>query len=199
MDSRKRLAEGPAAAGNRFDDPPLGDGDHMRLLIDGYNLIRQSPTLGPAFEADPERARQELIGLLALYRKKRGHAVTLVFDAGASIHLGAESSQEAGVRLVYTAQGQTADEAIARRTARLGTGVVVVTSDRDLARTCQRAGAEVMSSAEFEVHVYASLTDGAEPPQEDDEPRTRHYTRKKGPAKRAKKRDRQRKRTLDKL
>jgi len=171
----------------------------MRLLIDGYNLIRQSPTLGPAFDADPATARQELIGLLALYRKKRGHTVTVVFDAGGSVHLGAESSQEAGVRLVYTAQGQTADEAIARRSARLGTGVVVVTSDHDLARTCQRAGAEVMSSAEFEAHVYASLTDAGEPPEEDDQPRTRHYTRKKGPAKRAKKRDRRRSRKLDKL
>ncbi|MBU0516440.1 MAG: NYN domain-containing protein [Proteobacteria bacterium] len=171
----------------------------MKLIIDGYNLIRRSPSLGPAFDADPETARRELIGLLALYRKKRGHTVTVVFDAAASVHLGAESSQEAGVRLVYTAQGQTADEAIVRRTARLGTGAVVVTSDRELARSCERAGAEVMSSAEFEAHVYASLTDAVEPPEDDDEPRTRHDTRKKGPAKRAKKRDRQRRRKLQKL
>ncbi len=170
-----------------------------RILIDGYNLIRQSPTLGASFEADPETARQELIELLALYQRKRRHVVTVVFDGAGSIHLAAESSRQAGVKVVFSAQGQTADEVIARRAREWGEGAVVVTSDRELARSCQRAGAEVMSSPEFEAHLYQALTETGQPTEEEAAPRSRQTTKKKGPSRRAKKRDRRRERHLEKL
>jgi predicted RNA-binding protein with PIN domain len=170
-----------------------------KVLIDGYNLIRQSPTLGASFEADPETARRELIELLAPYQRKRRHAVTVVFDGAGSLHLAADSSRQAGVKVVFSAQGQTADEEIARRAQKLHEGTVVVTSDQELARACRRAGAEVLSSPEFEAHLYQVLTDTGRSDEEEDAPRSRPDTRKKGPARRAKKRDRQRQRHLEKL
>jgi predicted RNA-binding protein with PIN domain len=171
----------------------------VKLLIDGYNLIRQSPALGASFEADPETSRRELIELLALYQKKRRHAVTLVFDGTGSPNLSSQSSRQAGIKIVFSAQGRTADELIARRARELREGAVVVTSDQELARTCQGFGAQVMSSPQFEAHLYRALTDDPEAPEDEDAPRARQSTRKRGPAKRAKKRDRQRQRRLEKL
>jgi predicted RNA-binding protein with PIN domain len=170
-----------------------------RVLIDGYNLIRQSPTLSASFESDPQTARQELIELLALYQRTRRHQVMVVFDGAGSIHLAPESTRRAGVKVVFSAQGQTADEVIARRADKGGEGTVVVTSDRELARACERAGAQVMSSPRFEAHLFEALTETGGPDEDDDLSPGRQTTRKKGPSRRAKKRDRQRERRLEKL
>lgn len=167
-------------------------------MVDGYNLIRQSMAWGPVFDSDPETARGDLIDILGSYRKNRGHEVTVAFDGMDSYHLSPEEHRQAGVKVIFSARHQSADDLIAELAARLGPGTVVVTSDRGLGDRCLAHGAEVMPSAEFEAHLMGVLLGGgAEPESEDVEPSL--STRKKGPSRRLKKRDRRRRSRLSKL
>jgi len=52
----------------------------MLILIDGYNLIRQSDTLRNYERQSLEEGRRALIAKLIEYEKRRRHKITVVFD-----------------------------------------------------------------------------------------------------------------------
>jgi len=53
----------------------------LHLIIDGYNLIRQSPWLSLLDARDLEAGREALLQSLADYRQRRlQHKITVVFD-----------------------------------------------------------------------------------------------------------------------
>ena len=54
----------------------------MLILIDGYNLIRQSDILRNYERQSLEAGRRALISKLIEYEKKKGHKITVVFDGG---------------------------------------------------------------------------------------------------------------------
>ncbi|MDO8786291.1 MAG: NYN domain-containing protein, partial [Syntrophales bacterium] len=49
----------------------------MHIIIDGYNLIRQSDFLRRIERISLEEGRKTLIRTMSLYRKQRGHRVTI--------------------------------------------------------------------------------------------------------------------------
>lgn len=107
----------------------------MRVWVDGYNLIRRSP-LADLERGGLEPARERLIELLRLYRRRRGHDIVVVFDGrerGGPPRLPAPGTP--GVRVVYA---PSADEAIV---AAARPGTLVVSSDGELCRRAERAGA----------------------------------------------------------
>ncbi|MEQ8213875.1 MAG: NYN domain-containing protein, partial [Smithellaceae bacterium] len=52
----------------------------MHIIIDGYNLIRQSDSLRRYERQSLEAGRQALISRLIEYKRKKGHKITVVFD-----------------------------------------------------------------------------------------------------------------------
>lgn len=119
----------------------------MLIWVDGYNVIRRTP-LAELEGAGLEPARERLIELLKLYRRRRGHDVVAVFDGrgrgdgparGRGSARGGSPAAAAvaarGVRVLYAA---SADDLIA---ANARPGQLVVSSDRDLCRRAQQAGA----------------------------------------------------------
>ena len=52
----------------------------IHIIIDGYNLIRQSPTLSRLDRQDIASGREALVARLAAYRKLKPHRITVVFD-----------------------------------------------------------------------------------------------------------------------
>jgi len=76
-------------------------------------------------------------------------------------------------------------------------GLLVVTSDRELGRRVEAEGAEVMKTKRFH-EALMSAKFGA-PPDDPDDDAPRTGTKKKGPARRPKKRDRARERRERKL
>ena len=52
----------------------------MHIIVDGYNLIRQSDALRQYERISLEEGRRALVRSLADYRKLRGHRITVVFD-----------------------------------------------------------------------------------------------------------------------
>ncbi|MBN2396950.1 MAG: NYN domain-containing protein [Deltaproteobacteria bacterium] len=176
----------------------------MHIIIDGYNLIRQSDSLRRIERLGLERGRSELIRRVAAYRRSKGHRVTVVFDGWLDGSAKEERLREDGVTVIYSRRGETADEVI-KRMARVerGTELVVVSSDREVADAVTRAGGVAISSPEFEERMggkeIASMPSDDEAPEENDGITPRSGTRKKGTARRRSRRERQVRRRLSKL
>lgn len=168
----------------------------LKLLIDGYNVIKQSPSLRQFDALDLEKGRVALLEKLAAYRTVRGHKITVVFDGWGSSHLGSRDMSQGGITVVFTKKGETADEWIIRRLGELREGAVV-TSDRGIRGHAERVGVPSISSGEFERKMdeafYADLK-GINL----DEMESAGYVQK-GPAKRLSRKERRKKSIWDRL
>ena len=171
------------------------------ILIAGYNLIRSSAGLTRMESASLEKGRLALIHRLAEYKKIKGHTVTVVFDAALTDNTAVEEDRMAGIRILYSEGGQTADEIIIDLAQKLKDRVVVVSSDKQILHAAKMAGAGLMESEAFEKKLNTAVLYGAKPPVEAalkaaPTHHKRWITMKKGPARRLPKAKR---RTLAKL
>jgi len=121
----------------------------MRIIVDGYNLIRLSG-FRQYERISLEEGRKALIRSLAAYRKKRGHSITVVFDGWLGGSPNEERDCEEGLEIIYSRIGEKADEVIKRLAARGEEEVTIVTSDREIATYAAHRGKSVVSSATFE-------------------------------------------------
>lgn len=160
----------------------------IHLIIDGYNLIRQSPELVDLEAQDLQSGRQALLQKLAAYRRVRHHRITVVFDGWASGELTEGRDRYQGILIIYSRRGEPADEVIKRLAAREGQRALVVTSDREILDYAAYQGATAISVPEFESRLQLAMT-GEEDLSAEEEPIFRH-THKKGPAYRAPKKKR---------
>lgn len=118
------------------------------LLVDGYNLIYSHPRLSSLVERDPESAREELLGELApLASPSNYQAVTVVFDAAGSRNPEPVLEERAGMSVIFTRRGQSADAFIEGAARRMASDVdmEVATSDRILGSLAARFGALILS------------------------------------------------------
>lgn len=122
----------------------------MHIIIDGYNLIRQSPSLQQFETRSLEEGRNELIRRLSRFKKERGHKVTVVFDGWISGSPQEERYNESGITVIYSRQGEQADEVIKRMVRKGKSSAVVVTSDKSIADAATRNGGTAIPSPEFE-------------------------------------------------
>jgi predicted RNA-binding protein with PIN domain len=165
----------------------------IHIVVDGYNLIRQSRTLSAEERLDVERARRALNRRLARYQKIKGHPVTVVFDGARGSNPSPVTLREEGVLTVYSGHRASADEIIMRMADQRPGGMVVVTSDRAVADYASNRGAVVMSSPEFEARM--ELTEMTEQSAMEEEPDKesrggRITTLKKGPSRRPSRKER---------
>ncbi len=169
----------------------------IHLIIDGYNLIRQSPRLSPLDASDLEAGREALLESLAAYRRSRPrHQVTVVFDGWQAGDLKETRDLFQGVRVIFSRRGERADEVIKRLLARERQRALVVSSDRELQECADRVGAAWVGAGHFET---AYLSGNSEDLSDDVDDLPRQGTKKKGPARRKSKRERQRQQRLKKL
>ena len=77
----------------------------MHIVIDGYNLIRQSRRLSAIEEVDLQAGREALVNELAAYRRLKPFRVTVVFDGGDAISGLPRRDRSKGIRLRYSAAG----------------------------------------------------------------------------------------------
>ena len=162
----------------------------LHLIIDGYNLIRQSAALARVDHRDITAGRDALLRRLAAYRRLKPHRVTVVFDGAGAPEATPERDQVMGVRVVFSRHGENADAVIARMARQEGEKALVVTSDRGLARAAEAGGATVLDSLDFEARVAMAVALGGDDGPRDAEPARRVSTRKKGQGRRLPKRER---------
>ena len=169
----------------------------LHLIIDGYNLIRQSPWFSLLDARDLEAGRESLLHALSEYRRRRSQPkITVVFDGWQGGAFQESRDQFQGVGIIYSRRGERADEVIKRLLKREGNRAVVVSSDRELQDSAERVGATWVAAAEFEMLYLRKAQGGQE--SEEENPASRGAG-KKGPARRLKKNLRQKKERLRKL
>ena len=92
----------------------------MHLIVDGYNVIRQSPRLQFLDVMDLQAGREALLELLAHYRSRSHHQITVVFDGWQHGGLKESRDRHQGILIIYSRRGERADEVIKRLLARSG-------------------------------------------------------------------------------
>ncbi|OEU50644.1 MAG: hypothetical protein BA872_05900 [Desulfobacterales bacterium C00003060] len=166
----------------------------IHIVIDGYNLIRQSPTLSSIEGHSLEEGREALLQRLVSYKKAKHHPVTVVFDGTGADFFMEPKTRWKGIHVRFSRRGELADSVIKRIAARERERVLVVTSDREIADFTAKHGGATIDSQEFEnkmnmaAYNDTNQTDLADEEEEGWMP----TTRKKGPSRRISKRERKR-------
>jgi uncharacterized protein len=175
-----------------MDKRLVGKISGMHIIIDGYNIIRQSDVLRRFDRLNLEAGRNALIHRVALYKKSKQYQVTIVFDGWVSGSVTEERDRQEGIDIVYSRRGEKADEVIKRMASIRRQETVIVTSDREIAGYVQRHRGTAISSQDFELLMDRAITtavtpnihfqtDGKDQTNEDAEQRTK---KKKGTARR---------------
>jgi len=160
----------------------------LHIIIDGYNLIRQSKDLRLLDRQDIALGRETLIARLAAYRKFKPHPITVVFDGSETCGLYAPRDRTKGIHVVFSCGGETADNLIVRMARRERERALVVSSDAAVVRAAEACGATSLESPEFEARMaMAEALAGVDGSEEEASAR-RLSTRKKGEGRRLPKR-----------
>jgi uncharacterized protein len=125
----------------------------MHVIIDGYNLLALIDRSSASSHS--EMARESLLRLLAVYRHRKGHALTVVFDGWQRGQPIEGREHRAGVQVIYSKRGERADQVIERLAQEYGAECAVVTSDHEVIRASQAQGALIMRAAEFTQKLQA--------------------------------------------
>ena len=174
----------------------------LQLIIDGYNLIRQTPELRVYEKKDLELGRKVLLDKLLIYLRAKKHPIVVVFDGWIEGHFAENRTMVGAIQVIFSRQGEKADEVIKRIASQKGEEAIVVTSDRDLGYSCSLSGCTVVSSQEFadkiEMVEYLQLKGKAEP-EENETGCGLKGTKKKGPSRRLPKSRRRYRNRVEKL
>jgi predicted RNA-binding protein with PIN domain len=113
-----------------------------RMIVDGYNV---SKTAWPATSLETQRTR--LLQGLAPVVARTGVEATVVFDAASSASRPVVATPR-GVKVVFSPQGVIADQVISELVATEPQGrvVIVVSSDREVARDARASGARSVTA-----------------------------------------------------
>ncbi|MBN1365345.1 MAG: NYN domain-containing protein [Syntrophaceae bacterium] len=157
----------------------------MLIIIDGYNLIRQSLSLKRCENKSLEAGRNALIKKLAEYEKKKAHRITVVFDGGKSDWMDEGRDRAGNINIIYSRRGERADDVIKRIAAQAVGDVIVVSSDREISSFITRIGHTPLTSPEFEVIMNKAIYTSSEKIRQERKTKiAEQKKKKKGPAKR---------------
>ena len=166
----------------------------MHLIIDGYNLLHVSRSLIHLNPVQLQWERERLIDQLSAYQKLKPCRITVVFDGWQGGWATEKWERQKGVEVVYSKLGEKADEVIKRLVKEKGSGAIVITSDRDIARFAERMAVSVISSDQFRERIEIS-SDKSEEDLEEKEA----GVKQKGPSRRLSKKEKRARAALKKL
>jgi len=171
----------------------------IHIIVDGYNVIRQSNDLSALDLQDIQFGRQALVDMLAAYKKIKAHRITVVFDGTRAPRLSQQRDRQKGISIVFSHNGESADSVIKKMADREKQRALVVTSDLDIVRSAISSGAATISALDFESKLtMAARMNGIEP-NRDDYRGWKPTTKKKGPTRRLPKQQRKTRAKTSKL
>ncbi|MBF0102649.1 MAG: NYN domain-containing protein [Desulfobacterales bacterium] len=172
----------------------------LHIIIDGYNLIRQSSQLRSIDQQDIQFGREALLNRLAAYKKIKSHKITVVFD-GIDIRNAESINNVKGIHILYSSKGEIADTVIRRMSTKEREKAVIVTSDREIIHFVESQGSTVIQSTDFEDKLIMAeyMNMKGTSAEEDDHQGWKKSTIKKGPSRRLAKKQRKDNKRLEKL
>ena len=177
----------------------------LRLVIDGYNYICASMSLSGSHPGrmDPVEERGALIEKLLIYKRLKRAKITVVFDGGRSSNIYRSRESHKGIDIVYSRSGEEADTIIKEKAKAQGKGLTIVTSDRELGSYCELHGAVIITSGEFydllEMALYSDMKGVEDDGGDDGQVPSEVGGRRKGPARKLSKKEREKRKKLKKL
>ena len=144
-----------------------------------------------------QRERDHLIGQLAAYRRMKPCEITAVFDGWQGGWVSEKRERKMGIEIIFSKLGERADEVIKRLVKEKGSGVIVITSDREVARFSDKKSVTTIPSAQFKERLEISpdmMEKSGEDYTEEEE-----RSKKKGPARRLSKKEKRARAALRKL
>ena len=173
----------------------------LHLIIDGYNLIRQSAELTPLDRQGLEFGRDALVDKLVAYRRVRKHKITIVFDGSATYFFPDGETSWKGINVKFTRHGETADSMIKKMVSRERERAIVVSSDNEVVGFAAAHGAVTIPSEEFEEKLLMAEAMGEGRFEEEGRvsPKPESGTKKKGPSRKLPKRQRRARQKIKKL
>jgi hypothetical protein len=166
----------------------------MHLIIDGYNLLHVNRSLIHLSPVQLQWERERLIDQLSAYQKLKPCRITVVFDGWQGGWATEKRESQKGVEVIYSKLGEKADEVIKRLVKEKGSGAIVITSDRDIARFGERMAVSVIPSDQFRERMEISA-DKFKEIEEGEEA----GVKQKGPSRRLSKKEKRARAALKKL
>lgn len=156
----------------------------LHLIIDGYNLIRQSADLKALDRQALEFGRDALIEKLVAYKRIKRHKITLVFDGSAKYFFPDAETSWKGVNIKFSRHGESADSVIRKMARQEREKAIVVSSDTEVSDFAASQGAIAIPSGEFEEKLLmAEMMEAGDSGEESGAISKRVIgTKKKGPA-----------------
>lgn len=174
----------------------------IHIIIDGYNLIRQSPEMALLDRRSLQLGREALVDRLAVYKRCKPYKITVVFDGRCQSAPYDCRDRLKGIAIRYSRDDECADDVIGRMARQEKAQALVVSSDRAVMAAAESAGATVIDAAGFE----DKLTMACQPPRKGGQNAVETEkagwvpgTRKKGPSRRLSKRNRRARARLARL
>ncbi|MEJ2658448.1 MAG: NYN domain-containing protein [Desulfobacterales bacterium] len=171
----------------------------IHIIIDGYNLIRQSHKFSEIDRQDIQLGREALLETLIAYQKIKRHKITVVFDGTNAPSFFQRRSRVRGIRIKFSRSGELADAVIKRMVSREKEKALVVSSDLDIVNFAAAKGAAAISSSEFEEKITQAVYMDINGVESQEESGWTPTTKKKGPSKRLSKRKRRNRSKIKKL
>ena len=162
----------------------------IHIIIDGYNLIRQSKSLSILDLQDIQLGRDTLVDMLAAYKKVKSHRITVVFDGNTAPLFSRQRDRRKGISIIFSHKGESADSVIKKMARKDRQKALVVSSDRDIVESAAASGAATVSANDFENKLTMAFDDIGLQFDRGDYNGWRPTTKKRGPSKRLSKRQR---------
>ena len=171
----------------------------IHIIIDGYNLIRQSNSFSDLDRQDIQLGREALLDTLAAYRRIKLHKITVIFDGTNAPPFSEHEHQIKGIKVKFSRKGELADSLIKRMVSREKEKALVVSSDLDIANFATAKGSATIGSLDFEEKITMAIYMDTKGVEREDEGGWVPSTIKKGPSKRLSKRKRRNRIKIKKL
>jgi hypothetical protein len=119
------------------------------LIIDGYNVLGAMGLPPEKVVGRGEVHRDQFVVRLGLYSQAIRCPVTVIFDAWQQPGNMRQTSHQTGVTVMYSAEGERADQVIQQLIRQYGNESAVVSSDLEVTNVARAFGAFVIRSQEF--------------------------------------------------
>jgi hypothetical protein len=169
----------------------------MHLIIDGYNLLHVNRSLIRLNSTQLQWERDRLIDQLSAYQKLKPCGITIVFDGWQGGWSTEKRERRGGIEIIFSRLEEKADEVIKRLAKEKGSGAIVITSDRDVARFAERMAVSVISSEQFREKLEVSANKFEDIFEEEEE--EEKGIKKKGLSRRLSKKEKRARAALKKL
>lgn len=126
----------------------------MYWVIDGYNLMRQSPQMSSLEIQDAKKGKKALINFLNTFSELTSEKVRVYFDLYSQMGSSLLEERDGLVDLVYSRGSYTADEEILLHLKQKAPHVFCVSSDREIQQGAKALGVSFLNSQDFEHWVW---------------------------------------------